>query len=246
MFMTYLVFKFIETEKKQYLGFLGLCKVIINHSVIITAIGKINCHWSALVGTIVDILADIFTYMSHYTAFDCILNSNNPSNAFFRTLVFTVLFPGLLILWFTLLFGLYGMCRGSFDGLRNKLICMIVITHWLLIQDICHVCFGSFACINVEQNSFTEKSNINQDSAQLQLDSVIGKSRLFADPEIICWEGVHLNYVLSVTFPAIIIYLIVIPTYLFLKLRRNLEIIKNIHSIKDMPRGDQFQMNMFV
>lgn len=70
--------------------------------------------------------------------------------------------------------------------------------------------------------------------------------RWFYNFELRCYEGTHLYILLLCTIPAIIFYLILIPLFLFCKLRQNKQLIENFHHFESFSRVDQYKMIQFM
>ena len=78
--------------------------------------------------------------VSKFVQFTCLLVASADqdtlsTNEFFKTLVFPVFCPVIVIAWFTLLFLLYSCVKGSFSSIRDQYYCMIIITLWLFQPD---------------------------------------------------------------------------------------------------------------
>lgn len=145
----------------------------------------------------------IYRTVSQYVVFNCLLSGAEDltltgSHAVYRQLVFALCFPVLFTAWLTVIFLFVSAIKGSWTQVNEQYKCSILIMLWLVQPDICHIVFASFSCVSIE-----------------------GEQRLFRDPEIICWEGSHLNNIIYWAIPGFLIYIIGLPLFLLDKLRKN-------------------------
>jgi len=67
---------------------------------------------------------------------------------FFRNLLATVVNPFVLIAWIVLVMFIVSLTKGSFNAVRDQLLCAIIVILWIVHPDICHAVFASFSCID--------------------------------------------------------------------------------------------------
>jgi len=128
-------------------------------------------------------------------------------------MIFNLLSP-LTIMTFTIFLSSIFKCSDRkfqiFD--RNRMIALFIITIWLVQPDVAHILIASLGCRDIE-----------------------GKQRLLYDPDIICWEGIHLDFIMMCTIPGILIYMVLLPLlFLFL-------IYRNRQNFKDFKRINEFR-----
>ena len=211
----WLLHRISTSHNSQYMSLVSLAKLLINHCVIMAAISDIKYYWSPTLSAVVNVQTLLVSLLSRFINFDCILNgttdlSADNSDSFYRHLVFTILLPPLSIIGFTVLFGLYQICRASKHSLGDQFICMTVVTYWLLLPQICHAVFKSISCVEMGD----------------------GESRLSSDMEIVCWEGTHRQIVNLVSLPASVFYLILIPIFFLYKLKSDRKQVAASKSLK--------------
>lgn len=85
-------------------------------------------------------------------------------------MIFTVLFPFLLLIWVIIVVVVQGVIypKGP-QILKDKIMSVTVITFWILQPDVARELFKAFTC--VKNNGFSDEE----------------PSRLYHDLEIICW-----------------------------------------------------------
>jgi len=113
----------------------------------------------------------------------------NSFEIFHKNVIFSVLFPIFVVLMMMILYCITE-CKLKMIP-RTKIICMSVITFWFLQPDICKVLFASLSCVPIDN-----------------------ELRLMYDLEVVCWEGNHLWLVRYVTIPAIVVYVVLIPSFI--------------------------------
>lgn len=92
---------------------------------------------------------------------------------------------------------------------------MIIMLLWLIYPDICHVIFSSLSCIEKE-----------------------GVQRLYRDLETICWKTEHLRFIMFITVPGLIFWVIGLPAFLFYCIYSNKEYLVDLDNTKDYSRYD--------
>ena len=119
---------------------------------------------------------------------------------------------------FLYLFPVHGINRS-----KHKAVGMIIMTLWLIYPDICHVIFSSLSCINPAAGS----------KEPTPIEAV---SRLYRDLATECWEGDHLYYIIYITIPGLIFWVIGLPAGLYYCLRANEANLKPWNPNKECPR----------
>jgi len=203
-------------------------KEIINHCVVLAAISTIKFDWSATLQRILDVQGYIMLLLSRLVAFQCLVAGSEGMHdldftPFFKNLLVTVVSPIILIAWFVLVMFIVSLTKGSFNAIRDQLICAIIVILWILHPDICHAVFASFSCI-ADGN---------------------GQSRLFHDLEVVCWEGQHKNFITFVSIPAIIFWVIGIPGYFMYTLRKNQHLHKKIETKKNLTKLELHEIETY-
>lgn len=161
---------------KTNIAFVNMLKIIVNHCVLMSAVSDIKYNWSNTVDSMIDYQREVVSYLSKFATFNCLINGTTetdpslPNTSFYNSLLFSVTAPIYFIIWFSLLFILYTIFKGAPTNLREKWVCMVVVTLWCFHPDVCHMIFATFSCIDVDQT---------------------GVSRLFYDLEVACYQGDH-------------------------------------------------------
>ena len=204
---------------------LGQIKLMINHCVILNAIGVIKYDWTPMVQSTLWWQTKVAHFVAKNISFGCLLmgpsRSHDPAfRTFFKELVFAVFVPILVIIWLRLLVLAWPQgsakdrenrnlteegakvraCCGRFTVSQTRestFVCAAIVTVWHFQPSVASYVFASFSCI--------EKS---------------GQQRLYQDLEIICWEGQHLWAIALVSIPAIIFWIIG-PIVFFFQILRN-------------------------
>jgi len=143
-------------------------------------------------------------WLSKFNQFNCLLNGTTDlltprADDFNNMLLFTVLSPIVFIIWFSIIIYFARCIRGASHTITKLWWNMVIVTFWLTHPDICHYVFASFACINVDDS---------------------GKSRLFYDLEVVCWEGNHQWMINVLCIPSIIVFIIGMPAFFAWKLKQ--------------------------
>ena len=141
-----------QTGNHQYGSFLSNLKEIINHCVVLAAISSIKFDWTATLQRILDVQGYIVLLLSRLVAFQCLVAGSEGMHdleftPFFKHLLVTALSPLILIAWFVLVMFIVSLTKGSFNAIRDQLICAVIVILWMLHPDICHAVFASFSCI---------------------------------------------------------------------------------------------------
>ena len=168
--------------------------------------------------------------LSRLVAFQCLVAGSEDvtvdlvnDNPFFKNLLVTVVSPIILIAWFVLVMFIVSLTKGSFNAIRDQLICSIIVILWIVHPDICHAVFASFSCI-ADGN---------------------GQSRLFHDLEVVCWEGQHKTFVTFVSIPAMIFWVLGVPGYFMYSLRKNQHLHKKIEAKKNLTKLELHEIETY-
>ena len=149
---------------------------------------------------------------------------------FFRDLLFAVFSPilmiALLFLLTTISRCLQRTCKRPGTNFaennnkgKDKIVCISVVSFWLFQPDICHILFASLSCTTIQ-----------------------GQPRLLNDLDIVCWKGNHQTFINFVTIPGVLVYVIILPAYLFSVVYKNQELIELIKDKQDLSKQKQFQV----
>jgi len=99
---------------------------------------------------------------------------------------------------------------GSPQSAKNKLICIVNITFFLLYPDIVCTIFRTFSCVTLDD----------------------GSQRLFQDMDVQCWQGTHMDIIKKISLPSFV-WILGIPFIIWKQLKAS----KN--TVKLMSKSDE-------
>ena len=181
-------------------------KIFTNYLQIILVTTQFNLSWPSYVIQLFSIQKSAATASDQIFSIDCYFNkenSNNIHNVYFYKVIFAALLPFIIsiisfIVWLFICFA-----HNTNDYLKRELFTTIIVIFFLVHPNIVKTIFGSVSCRSISGIGYW----------------------LMDDLEIQCWNLEHINFVLIITLPCIILWVFGIPTITLLtmiKRRKNL------------------------
>ena len=137
-----------------------------------------------------------------------------------KELVFSVFSP-IFVMFSFIFFSSFMKCADIkfliFD--RQRITAAFIITIWLLSPEIFHHLVSQLSCRKIN-----------------------GMYMMLSDPDIVCWEGIHLDFVIGCVIPGIVVYIVIFPM-LFLWLNyKNRQNFKDFKTIENYGKMQQYRL----
>jgi len=165
-------------------------RIFINHMQVLGLISRLDIKWDVPVNYVTSAISSVSNVQAATFSYDCVVQDAFPDTPlYFAKLILVATTPLILIIPTVIALNIYVLFRP--DGvklLRDIKVAMIVILF----------------LVHPEQSRFLLASLSCRDLGD-------GDTYLVEDPDIVCWRGTHLKFVLFVTVPAMVVWTFGVP-----------------------------------
>ena len=186
-----------------------LLRILVNYFQLISVIGGIPIAWPNFMQNTVNVNSKLGSFTDQLLAIDCFVRGD--ANSVSKYLIFlkiaVVAFgPFFLIIVSYLFWALYFTykkrpIRGNRDFI-NKFVTTVVVICFNMQPVSIQTSFELFQCINL----YREDSPLYF---------------MIQDYDIKCWEGAHLKWTLGLGIPSLLLWIVIVPAFMFRILRKN-------------------------
>lgn len=142
------------TNNQYRLEFLGLIKLMINHSVFLRAIDNINFKWSQAVQVFITGQRYVINQLARNIAFMCFLMGPKQEHdadfqTYYKHLILACTSPLWFFIWCTSLFLVRSCLLRERGPLKGRIVGYFMTITWLFLPDIAHAVASSVSCIEI-------------------------------------------------------------------------------------------------